>query len=561
MASDPLILSPRAHTQLPEASFAQSKTKNIFSALSSAPKTPSKSPTSSETGPNPAWRFVLKTHNTHHATSFGSPISSQNKHALLKPETAGSVALAPEKVPESLEQKAEQGAEKRPNLQTRAICSNEDHIHRPEPTFPQAKTISLPKQNIRRKEKQWFKPPLELLKDPVDKRQKMQEKDLEIMKKQLLEKLFQFSVKGSLEKVHPGPAVTLFEFKPNVDVKISKITELADDLCLALSSESVRIIAPIPGRNVVGIETANSHREMVFLKESLAHRSFWQNDIVLPLSLGKDVTGNTSIVDLQKIPHLMVAGTTGSGKSVFVVSAVCGLIYKHSPEKLRLLLIDPKQVDLAGFQDIPHLISPIVNDVKKALLSLKWAIREMEKRYRSMTEFSARSLDSFNKATEGLTKEQKKFHEEKIQELKRSQKDYYCTPQPYIVIVIEEFGDLMATDKNAVEASVVRLAQMSRACGIHLILAMQSPRKDVVTGLIKTNIPGRISFKVASKMDSRIILDDTGGERLLARGDLLMVSPSLSKPTRYHAPFLEEAEVFTITGFWKNKTKIHSTDT
>jgi S-DNA-T family DNA segregation ATPase FtsK/SpoIIIE len=350
--------------------------------------------------------------------------------------------------------------------------------------------------------------------------------------------------------------VTMYEFKPNADVKISKITELADDLSLALSSESVRIIAPIPGRDVVGIETSNSQRETVYLKDILANDKFWEESMKLPLCLGRQADGESKVVDLRKMPHLMVAGTTGSGKSVFVVSAITGLLFKHSPKTLRLILIDPKQVDLASFNNIPHLLMPPIREPKKAVSALKWAIREMDKRYRSMSKFGARGLESYNDITAKFSKEDIEKHELTNTEWEqdaRKLEQYYFTPQPYIVIVVEEFGDLMAVDKANVEQLVVRLAQMARACGMHLVLAMQSPRKDVVTGLIKTNIPGRISFKVASKMDSRIILDDSGAERLLPNGDLLYLAPGVSKPQRHHAPWVTEAEIASVMKFWCNQ--------
>jgi S-DNA-T family DNA segregation ATPase FtsK/SpoIIIE len=276
----------------------------------------------------------------------------------------------------------------------------------------------------------------------------------------------------------------------------------------------------------------------------------------LPLALGRQADGDPKVVDLRKMPHLLVAGTTGSGKSVFVVSAVTGLLFRHSPKTLRLILIDPKQVDLAAFGAVPHLLMPPIRDPKKAVTALKWAIREMEKRYRSMSRFGARGIESFNEIVEKMSKDESDKHEATNLEYEndaRKLEQYYYTAQPYIVIVVEEFGDLMAVDKVNVEQAVVRLAQMARACGIHLILAMQSPRKDVVTGLIKTNIPGRISFKVASKMDSRIILDDAGAERLLANGDMLFLAPGVSKPQRHHGAWVTEPEIAAVMSFWSDQ--------
>lgn len=409
---------------------------------------------------------------------------------------------------------------------------------------------------VERRIENWKLPELSMLEDPPASRVRIEPKEIDRKALVLTDKLAQFSVTGEVKGAKPGPAVTMYEFKPSADVKISKITELADDLSLALSSESVRIIAPIPGRDVVGIETSNSQRETVYLKDILASDEFWSDKIKLPLALGRQADGDAKIVDLRKMPHLLVAGTTGSGKSVFVVSMVTGLLFRHSPKTLRLILIDPKQVDLAAFSDIPHLLMPPIREPKKAVTALKWAIREMEKRYRSMSRFACRGLESYNEAMEKLSKSQIEEHDKINSDLdlgNKRQEQYYYTPQPYIVIVVEEFGDLMAVDKVNVEQAVVRLAQMARACGIHLILAMQSPRKDVVTGLIKTNIPGRISFKVASKMDSRIILDDSGAERLLAQGDMLFLAPGVAKPQRHHGPWLTDAEIAAVMKFWSDQ--------
>jgi S-DNA-T family DNA segregation ATPase FtsK/SpoIIIE len=398
----------------------------------------------------------------------------------------------------------------------------------------------------------WKLPELSILQEPDRKGSKVDEREIHRKAELLVDKLSQFDVKGEVVGIRPGPAVTLFEFKPNADVKISKIVELADDLSLALSSESVRIIAPIPGRDVVGIETSNSIRETVFLKDVLNEEKFWSEKFKLPMALGREANGEPKVVDLRKMPHLLVAGTTGSGKSVFVVSSIVGLLFRHSPKTLKLILIDPKQVDLAAFDKIPHLLMPPVREAKKAVSALKWAIREMDKRYRSMSQFGARGLEAFNETVEKLTTDQIEEHRRINGEMDQGRKpeQYYFQPLPYIVIVVEEFGDLMAVDRVNVEQAVVRLAQMARACGIHLMLAMQSPRKDVVTGLIKTNIPGRISFKVASKMDSRIILDDAGAERLLAQGDMLFLAPGVAKPQRNHGPWLTEAEIGELTQHW-----------
>ncbi len=432
----------------------------------------------------------------------------------------------------------------------------EEDVDTSEPLAPRKKRRVQLKQKVQRKIANWKLPDIKMLEDPPATRYRVDQSEVNRKSSILIDKLSQFSVKGEVKGAKPGPAVTMFEFKPNADVKISKITELADDLSLALSSESVRIIAPIPGRDVVGIETSNSNRETVYLKDIVAHEKFWSEDVKLPMALGREANGTPKVVDLRRMPHLLVAGTTGSGKSVFVVCALTGLLFRHSPKTLRLILIDPKQVDLSTFNDIPHLLMPTICEPKKAVGSLKWAVKEMEKRYRSMSKFGARGLESYNDKVAEFDKEQVSQHEAfnvELESQNRHNETYYFEPQPYIVIVVEEFGDLMTVDKANVEQLVVRLAQMARASGIHLILAMQSPRKDVVTGLIKTNIPGRISFKVASKMDSRIILDESGAERLLARGDMLFLAPGVAKPVRHHGPWVTEDEISSVMEYWSEQ--------
>lgn len=419
------------------------------------------------------------------------------------------------------------------------------------------KRDSAKKVSHKIKDEDWEMPSLDLLQDPPSQFEGMSEEEIREKSNLLVSKLEQFSVKGKIVGVKSGPAVTLFEFRPNADIKISKITELADDLSLALASESVRIIAPIPGRDVVGIETSNSKRDTVFIKDVVSVDTFWKDDIKLPIGLGRRADGYPMVVDLRKMPHLLVAGSTGSGKSVFVVSMIAGLLLRHSPKKLKLILVDPKQVDLAAFNDLPHLLIPPIRDSKKSVNALRWAINEMDKRYRSMSKFKVRDLEGFNEKVgvfnEAQIQEHAELHE--IINTEAPMKSYYFQPLPYIVIIVEEFGDLMAVDKVNVEHAVVRLAQMARACGIHLVLAMQSPRKDVVTGLIKTNIPGRISFKVASKMDSRVILDESGAERLLSRGDMLFQSPGISKPLRAHGAYVSEEEIERITAVWKDQAE------
>jgi len=418
------------------------------------------------------------------------------------------------------------------------------------------KKIVMPVKAPRRIEN-WNMPKLSLLEDPPQTRIKVDEKEIRRKAEITLDKLKQFDVNGQIVAAKPGPVVTMFEFRPNADVRVNKVTDLADDLSLALSAESLRIIAPIPGRDVIGIETSNATRETVYLKDLLSDEAFWSEDFKLPIALGKQTNGDPKIVDLRKMPHLLIAGTTGSGKSVFTVSTITGFIFRHSPKTLRMILVDPKQVDLAAFSNLPHLIMPPIRDPKKAVFALRWAVKEMDKRYKSMSKFGSRNIEQFNETVQKLSSDQIADHEKINAEFENQGimklEQYYFTPQPYIVIVVEEFGDLMAVDKQNVEQNIVRLAQMARACGMHLMLAMQSPRKEVVTGLIKTNIPGRISFKVASKMDSRIILDEQGAERLLAQGDMLFLAGGSGKSVRHHGPFLKESDINTIAQFWSDQ--------
>ena len=423
---------------------------------------------------------------------------------------------------------------------------------------PARRKVIMPVKTPRRVEN-WTMPKLSLLEDPPLSRIKIDEKEIRRKAEITLDKLKQFDVNGQITAAKPGPVVTMFEFKPNADVRVNKVTELADDLSLALSAESLRIIAPIPGRDVIGIETSNAQRETVYLKDLLGDEMFWSEDFKLPIALGKQTNGDPKIVDLRKMPHLLIAGTTGSGKSVFTVATITGFLFRHSPKTLRMILVDPKQVDLAAFADIPHLIMPPIRDPKKAVFALRWAVKEMEKRYKSMSKFGARNIEQFNEAVEKLSSDQFAEHEKINAEFETQGimklEQYYYTAQPYIVIAVEEFGDLMAVDKLNVEQNIVRLAQMARACGMHLMLAMQSPRKEVVTGLIKTNIPGRISFKVASKMDSRIILDEQGAERLLAQGDMLFVAGGSGKSVRHHGPYLKETEINAVAKFWADQAE------
>ncbi len=398
----------------------------------------------------------------------------------------------------------------------------------------------------------WIRPPTELLTASASPGVQRNAREIQADANRLQEKLKQFSISGEITNIRTGPVITLFEFKPEDHIKVARITQMEDDLMIALKSKSIRIIAPIPGKDVVGIETAHTKRQMVYLKNLIDEPVFWENHLTLPLVLGQHVDGSPAFSDLGKIPHLMVAGSTGSGKSVFIISFLLSLLFRYTPRDLRLLLVDPKRVDLSAFSGLPHLLAPPAREAKSAVVALEWCLKEMYKRYRSLSRFHVRDLAGFNEKVKSLSPEEIQKKEE--ENLAKEQEDCYFTPQPYICVVLEEFGDLMASpERGRVESLVVRLAQMARACGIHLILSMQSPRKDVVTGLIKTNIPGRISFKVSSRIDSRIILDEGGAERLLSQGDMLYLGPGQSQPERYHGPFVREKEVLSVVQFWKKQ--------
>jgi S-DNA-T family DNA segregation ATPase FtsK/SpoIIIE len=400
----------------------------------------------------------------------------------------------------------------------------------------------------------WNMPKLSLLEDPPATRVRIDEREIKRKADLMVDKLRKFGVDGEVKDAKPGPLVTLYEFKPNDDVKISKIGELEEDLSLALSADSIRYVGQIPGRDVVGIETSNAKRETVFYKDLVAEEDFWRDDIILPMALGRQVNGEPKIVDLRKMPHMLIAGTTGSGKSVFVGSIITGLLFRHSPKTLKLVLIDPKMVDLAAFSKVPHMALPHITDSRKAVGALKWAVREMEKRYRSLSKFGIEKIEKFNEKIVKLTSEEIQEHEKINQDLEMEARTrgetYHYQVLPYIVIIVDELADLMVVAKQDVEHPIQRLTQMARACGMHLIIATQSPRKDVVTGLIKTNIPGRIALKVASKTDSRIILDASGAERLLPNGDMLFLAPGVNTPQRHHGPFLKDVEIQAVVKFW-----------
>lgn len=370
------------------------------------------------------------------------------------------------------------------------------------------------------------------------------EDELRKRARQIEEKAREFEVAGSVNQIHPGPVVTTFEFKPEPGVKYSRVTGLSDDLCLALKAESVRIDR-IPGKSTVGMEVPNDDRATIVLRELVESSEYQHANYKLPLALGKDITGKIVVSDLQKMPHLLAAGSTGTGKSVSINAMILSLLYRSRPDQVKMILIDPKRLELGLYQDIPHLLVPVVTEPKIAQNALKWAVTEMENRYKKLARRGVRNLEAYNEQIRQLP----------IPGLDDSPIEAEREPLPYIVIVIDELADLMMTAPREVEESITRLAQMARAVGIHLILATQRPSVDVITGLIKANFPARISFRVASKVDSRTILDSNGAEQLLGRGDMLFLPPGSSRLMRVHGPLVTEEEVSAVVDFLKKQGK------
>ncbi len=362
-------------------------------------------------------------------------------------------------------------------------------------------------------------------------------------------KLKDFNVAGEVVEILPGPVITTFEYRPAPGIKLSKIVGLSDDLALALSAISIRIVAPIPGRDVVGIEIPNEVRELVNIREMLSSKGFVQSKSLLTLGLGKDLLGKPVATQMDKMPHLLIAGATGTGKSVGLNSMIISLLYKASPDEVKLIMIDPKRIELSVYNDIPHLISPVVTDMKKATNALYWAVKEMERRYELLEENGLRNLDQYNE----MAREKKKkwsVAKEDTQELPPPPE-----PLPFIVVIVDELGDLMMVASKDVEYALTRLAQMARAAGIHIILATQRPSADVLTGTIKANFPTRISFQVSSKIDARIIIDQGGAESLLGNGDMLFCPPGTGKLMRIQGAYISEKEISRITGFLKEQRK------
>jgi S-DNA-T family DNA segregation ATPase FtsK/SpoIIIE len=384
-----------------------------------------------------------------------------------------------------------------------------------------------------------FKLPPSTLLNQGEGPQKVREDELREEAKVLVEKCGEFDVRGQVVQINPGPMVTTYEFKPEAGVKYSRVTGLADDLCLAMRAESI-LIERMPGKSTVGIQVPNHERETIHLRDVLESETFAKAKSRLTLAMGKDINGRIVTADLNAMPHVLIAGSTGSGKSVAINAMIMSLLFRTTPAQVRLILVDPKRVELGMYEGIPHLFTPIITEPKLAANALRNAVREMERRLKLLASRSVRNIDQYNKLFEGVMPSL--FDDGETEE-----------PLPYIVIIIDELADLMMLDKANVEESITRLAQMARAVGIHLILATQRPSVDVITGLIKANVPTRISFRLATKVDSRTILDTNGAEALLGRGDMLFLPPGTSRLMRLHAPYVSEKETAAVVGFWKQQ--------
>jgi DNA segregation ATPase FtsK/SpoIIIE, S-DNA-T family len=427
--------------------------------------------------------------------------------------------------------------------ETQVIEINAPAVQTPakKPAPPQQKMF-----DFMREDSAFKLPSIDFLEDPEQRPVSVNEDNLRMLSKLLEKKLEDFGVHGQVVAVTPGPVITTFEYAPAPGIKINKIVNLSDDLALALRAISVRIVAPIPGKAAIGIEVPNADRETVRFKEIVASSEFEKSKSKLTLCLGKDIVGNPVVAAMDKMPHLLIAGATGAGKSVALNTMICSFLYKATPDEVKLIMVDPKRIELSAYDGIPHLITPVVTDAKKATNALFWAVKEMERRYELLSKKKARHISQYNQKLERVQHAAKAAPAEGDEETPE-------LPLPYIVIIIDELADLMMVASRDVEVALTRLAQMARAAGIHLILATQRPSVDVLTGIIKANFPTRLTFQVSSKTDSRTIIDTNGAENLLGMGDMLFLPPGTGRLQRIHGAFISEAEFGRIIEFLKQQ--------
>ncbi|MCP4686507.1 MAG: DNA translocase FtsK [Desulfobacterales bacterium] len=439
-------------------------------------------------------------------------------------------------------------AKKRQKKKESAPPDEEKKIEIKAPKAKPVKAAAIPKQEVfefMREDSGFRLPSTNLLDDPEDAPLSADNENLKMQSKMLEKKLEDFGVKGRVVTISPGPVITTFEYKPAPGVKINKIVNLTDDLALTLRAVSIRIVAPIPGKAVIGVEIPNANRQIVRIKGVIVSDVFQKSKSRLTMCLGQDIVGAPVVATLDKMPHLLIAGATGTGKSVGLNAMIGSLLYKASPDEVKLIMVDPKRIELSNYNGIPHLITPVVTDAKKATNALHWAVTEMERRYELLSQAKVKNINTYNKKIEKERK-QKEAGEEEGEAPEKL---------PYIVIIIDELADLMMVASRDVEAALMRLAQMARAAGLHLILATQRPSVDVLTGVIKANFPTRMTFQVSSKTDSRTIIDANGAENLLGAGDMLFLPPGTARLQRIHGAYISEAELTRIIDFLKTQEK------
>jgi S-DNA-T family DNA segregation ATPase FtsK/SpoIIIE len=444
-------------------------------------------------------------------------------------------ARAPEPVRTGIERMSEAEREPEPPASPRRFEPDPDPVD--PAVMERADSGQKAKTTLPRLAGSYKLPSSSLLHRP-DEQQAIDADELKLLAQVLTSKYAEFEVHGQITQINPGPVVTTFEFKPEAGIKYSRITNLTDDLCLALKAESI-LIERMAGKSTVGIQVPNQNREIIWLRENVESQEFMGSKSKLTLALGKDINGRIVTADLNGMPHLLIAGSTGAGKSVAINAMIMSILFKSTPDQVRLILVDPKRLELGNYEGVPHLFTPIITEPKLAANALRNAVREMERRLKLLAEKGVRNIDQYNKL----------FDEEATRSL--FGEDSEDKPLPYIVIIIDELADLMMLDSGNVEESVTRLAQMARAVGIHLVLATQRPSVDVITGLIKANFPARISFRVATKVDSRTILDANGAEALLGKGDMLYLPSGSARVHRLHAPFVTEKEIAAVVEFWR----------
>ena len=450
------------------------------------------------------------------ATGIERVLAEEEASKVAKPATGGILAesLAPEVPAESADSEAHHPA----------VNARADAGRKAKTTMPRiAGGYKLPSSS--------------LLQRP-DEQQAVDADELKLLAQVLTEKYAEFDVHGQVTQINPGPVVTTFEFKPEAGIKYTRITNLVDDLCLALKAESI-LIERMPGKSTVGVQVPNRQREIIWLRENIESQEFMGSKSKLSVAMGKDINGRIVTADLCGMPHLLIAGSTGTGKSVAINAMIMSILYKATPDQVRLILVDPKRLELGNYEGVPHLYTPIITEPKVAANVLRNAVREMERRLKLLASRGVRNIDQYNRL----------FDRADTPSLFAEEADEQ--PIPYIVIVIDELADLMMLDSHNVEESITRLAQMARAVGIHLVLATQRPSVDVITGLIKANFPARLSFRVATKVDSRTILDANGAEALLGKGDMLYLPSGSARVHRLHAPFVTEKEIAAVVEFWK----------